>query len=849
MLKHIFTLASALLLTLSAWAIPAKRITRVLTQPDGTKVTVVLSGDESFHCLRTTDGLPVVKSTDGTWCYATLSGTNLIPTSVAAHDVDQRSESETAFLKSASAVNDQLTTLHRQRIAARNERRKRRLPAVKALASTDSVAHRRGLVILVNFQDQKMHADNTREEFDKMMNQTGYDGNGNAGSVHDYFLAQSYGKFDLTFDVVGPVTVSKNLAAYGAKKDGNDIDPAGMVYEACKLVADKVNFKDYDWDGDGEVDQVFIIFAGNSEAEGGDENCIWPHEWDITYGGYSLTLNGVKIGTYGCASELYGTSKSRMGGIGTACHEFSHCMGLPDMYDVDYSGGFGMGCWSLMDSGSYNGDGYAPSGYTAYERWTSGWLQPVELKKACTVTGIPSLDKEPVAYVVYNDANRNEYYLIENRQQDGWFAEDEAKGLMVTHVDFDEDAWWNNTVNDIPGHQRCAIVPADNKADDYSYSGDLYPYKGNNQLTNTSSPAASLFNPNTDGTKFLSKPITHMSYGADGLASFAFMGGLSLDIPAELSTEETSANGFTARWGAVDKAETYSLELRPDQSGQQDLTELCMEDFNEWSKDQTGEKDSNIDISSKLDNYSASTGWTGTKLFLGPSRLKLGTSSVSGSLVSPVLAAPATEKVSVKFTEKRYSRDVNKVLVELRNAYGTVQQSREVTPSDTEHVVVFENVNDDFRVSISTTAKRVYLTGQLLVCDGEMELSGESAARTAVLAEPSADNTVQVVKGLTDLHHTFDALPTNAVYKWRVRSESGSVTSPWSAWQRVVLGTVEGINQAVSPATGWNAATEVEVFSLSGRSLRRAPLGYWSQGLPAGTYLLRNGKQTELRMK
>ena len=842
MLKHILTLAAGLVFTLAATAIPAKRITRTVTQPDGTQVTVMLTGDESFHCYRTLDGQPLVQRADGGYCYATLSGTLLRASSVLAHDAASRSGEERTFVQSLQQQNEQLATLQRRRMAARNASRKRRLPAVRKANATQEVQHRKGLVILVNFQDKKMYKDNTRQAFDDMMNKVGYKDNGNAGSVHDYFLAQSYGKFDLEFDVVGPVTVSKKLADYGANVGGDDKDPAGMVYEACKLADSQVNFKDYDWDGDGEVDQVFVICAGQSEAAGGAADCIWPHEWNLYSGGYTLTLDGVRIDTYGCSTEL-AESSTRMDGIGTACHEFSHCMGLPDMYDVDYSGGFGMGDWSIMDSGSYNGDGYAPSGYTAYERWTSGWLQPVELKKACTVTGMPSLDKEPVAYVIYNDANRNEYYLLENRQQDGWFAEDEAKGVMVTHVDFDANAWYNNSVNDIPGHQRCTVVPADNSASAYDLNGDLYPYRGNNALTNTSSPAATLFNANTDGSKLLNKPVTSISI-SNGLASFAFMGGLSLDTPTANEATDVAADGFTAGWQAVDKAETYTLELRPDQ-GDAEATELCHENFDDWGTTLSG--DSNTDISAKIDNYTTSAGWSGTKLFLGPKRLKLGSSSVVGKLITPVFGAPATERVSVKFSEQQYGRDINKVVVQLLNSYGTVQQEQQLERTDGTHVVTFEGVDDDFRVAITTTTKRIYLTGELIVCDGDVPDAG-TAALVSPLADTETAATTQVVKGLTTTTYTFTSLPTDAAYKWRVRAEAGTVASPWSTWQKVVLGKPSGISQAAS-ATDWTADTQVEVIALSGQNLGTAAYGRWHNGLPAGTYLLRAAGRTVVCVK
>lgn len=179
--------------------------------------------------------------------------------------------------------------------------------------------------------------------------------------MSDYFSAQSNGLFNLSFDVVGPVRMSKNSTYYGGTSKNGDDEPVDeLVKEACRKVDDQVNFANYDWSGNGEVDQVFILYAGKGQADGGANNTIWPHEyWLSAYpGGSHITLDGKKIDTYACSSELNG--QNGLSGIGTICHEFSHCLGLPDWYDVYYSGNFGMCDFSLMDMGSYLGDGMTP---------------------------------------------------------------------------------------------------------------------------------------------------------------------------------------------------------------------------------------------------------------------------------------------------------------------------------------------------------------------------------------------------------------------------------------------------------------------------------------------------------
>ena len=388
--------------------------------------------------------------------------------------------------------------------------------------------------------------------FDNIANKIGFTNSlGFKGSVKDYFLAQSNGQFELDFDVVGPYTLSQNMAYYGAhSKDGlQDVKPGHMILEACQMADKDVNYKDYDWDGDGEVDQVFVIYAGFGEADGGSEDTIWPHESQLStwVSKPYETKDGVSVNTYACGNEnTYDMlGRSRINGIGTICHEFSHCLGYPDLYDTNYSN-FGMGSFDLMCSGSYNGESFCPPNYSAYEKWVAGWIKPTILDKPASVKGMQAQDvKYGQAFVVYNDNNKNEYYLIENRQQNVgiWDKLLPASGMMITHVDYDENIWeWNN-VNTIVNysnqygpeyayrdndHQRLTIFHADNEegssAD--SQAGDLYPYKDNNSLTDTSSPAATIY----QGGTTMGKPITNITQNEDGSIDFDFMGGSNDNI-------------------------------------------------------------------------------------------------------------------------------------------------------------------------------------------------------------------------------------------------------------------------------------------------------------------------------
>lgn len=239
-----------------------------------------------------------------------------------------------------------------------------------------------------------------------------------------------------------------------------------MVAEACKLADATVNFKDYDWDGDGEVDQIFVLYAGHGEASWDDEDTIWPHAWTLEDAAdITLTLDGVRINSYACSCEL--GSDGKIDGIGTICHEFSHCFGLMDMYDTSYSGNFGMCSWSLMDSGGYNSNGFVPAGYTSFEKMSVGWKQPIEMTGDMEVQNLKPYSDGGEAYILYNEANRNEFFLLENRQNVGWDEGLEDNGLLAIHVDYDAGVWAYNEVNttvdtySANNHQRCTVIPAD----------------------------------------------------------------------------------------------------------------------------------------------------------------------------------------------------------------------------------------------------------------------------------------------------------------------------------------------------------------------------------------------------
>lgn len=502
-MKRLFYLLSLLFTATLVLAVPAQRgIWQTLRLADGTEVKAELRGDEFCHYWQAADGTSYI----------------------------QQADSELFEVADMTTLTKQANEL---RMSA-NKARMRRAPGFNKAGKIDNpyIGTKKGLIILVEFPDAYFQEGDNLELYKKIANEENFTDEklGFKGSVHDYFKAQSDGQLDFQFDVVGPVEMPNRYKYYGEDYYGlgGDHRAGLMVTTACEAVDDIVNFADYDWDGDGEVDQVFVIYAGRGQASGGGANTIWPHEGKLSgygTGANKITLDDHVIDTYACSCEL--GVNATIDGIGTICHEFSHCFGLPDMYDTRTSiskTNYGMSVWDLMDQGNYLDNSFTPVGYTSYERMACGWKQPIELSKDTVVTDMKALSDGGDTYIIYNDNHKNEYYLLENRQKVGWDAALYGDGLLVLHVDYDASVWDANSVNST-NIQRCTIFHADNldgKATQSDIAGDPYPYLTNNSLTNTSVPEASVRNENTDGSKLMNKDVTGITRNGDGTMSFTF---------------------------------------------------------------------------------------------------------------------------------------------------------------------------------------------------------------------------------------------------------------------------------------------------------------------------------------
>lgn len=509
----------------------------------------------------TTDGVPLwFNASTGNYEYALLSGSRLSGSGIVAADVEGRSEEAKAYISSldADAIIEAAKTARVSKVAAAASKKKN-------LRTTDypTLGEQHSLVILVEFSNQTFtKVSDPKAFFTDMLNEEGFTySNGANGSARDFYVASSAGFFTPTFDVVGPVTLSQNVAYYGTNDYyGNDELAAEMIIEACQLVDDSVDFSQYDKDGDGYVDHVYVFYAGYGEADGGNSYTIWPHsanveEWDVEY----ATAEGPKIGEYSCSNEI-NYLNDLPAGIGTFVHEFGHVLGLVDHYDVYYGSAYYVdpGTWDTMATGSYNNDSNTPPLFSAFERGELGWLQYTDLMvNADTTIVLRQLTGYNEAYRVMVNENDEEYFVLENRQQEGWDAYLPGSGMLAWHIDIDSTAWENNRVNISSTHLRVDIVEADGITGSSTYTAD--PFPGTAGITSFD------FSSWADGYLFGIRNVAEVedeSLGDGITITFTLADAdtpLSSPEPIEVSGLEDDQ--FTLSWPSVEGAEMYVLTI------------------------------------------------------------------------------------------------------------------------------------------------------------------------------------------------------------------------------------------------------------------------------------------------
>ena len=360
-------------------------------------------------------------------------------------------------------------------------------------------------VILVEFSDVKFDEEHDSLYYDHYLNKENYSEGRFYGSVHDYFADQSNGKLDVSFDILGVVTVEKKYNdCIFSRNPLSDFDEA--LVEILRDMDENVDFGRYDWNDDRYIDPVGFIVAGNLNG--------------VTKRFDDLVLDGLSTSNYFFVPEKIRMTTSSSG-FGTFCHEFSHGIGLPDLYTKNNS--YVLDSFDLMDFGTYNDDGYTPVGYSAYEKWLMGWLTPIELTESVTVADMKSQDENGDAYWIVSPYNENEAFFIENRQQRGWDKFIPQSGLMVSHLNYDPGLEYGVMPNAIFPKSRTGLTYVQASGNSAAAKvGALYPYKGNDSLSAYSNPGWKWESVLNSASHYVNGILLNIEQNDDGTMNFRF---------------------------------------------------------------------------------------------------------------------------------------------------------------------------------------------------------------------------------------------------------------------------------------------------------------------------------------
>ena len=487
MMKSVCVLVLMIACNLSVGAVPAHPRPVDIKQSDGTVLTVKLVGDEFHHYSATTDGYTVVQRSNGDYVYAVESGARLVPSTVIAHNPQKRDATEQRMVSGLQkGLTDKISMAQGTRMRSNRDQ-------LMAPAKTD-YQHFRGLVVLIEYTDRSFTYGN--DYFDDMMNQENYTGYYSSegyfvpctGSARDYYFDNSMGVFDPQFDVVGPVRVNYSCTTPQGTNNCDDI-----FVSAIDQIDSSVDFSQYDGDSDGVVDMIYFIVAGyTANFSGNNSGYLWPHQYYMYYYTYNQ-YDGVYLGRYSCSGEIYGWEYygyTDPDGIGTIVHEFSHALGLMDLYDTDYGTNGAAndpGDWDVMSGGSYLNESRTPAGFSIWERYRLGFADPEQITEKRAGYTLEPVNTGNVGYWIQSP-NENEFFMIENRQNTGWDAYLPGHGMLVTRVEYDSDRWWRNTINIYSYHMLYQLLRAGNSSE--SSASDPFPgTAGVTSLNNLTTPS------------------------------------------------------------------------------------------------------------------------------------------------------------------------------------------------------------------------------------------------------------------------------------------------------------------------------------------------------------------------
>lgn len=812
-MKKILALTCAALLGVNlAQSVPAKPGLTSFKQSDGTTILVQTLGDEFHHSFATADGLTLMRAANGDFYYRTSTGI----TAQLAHNLDARSEAERAFV---SSQREHMTMMAIE--TPQHKARRSSAPRKVGQTQVPTMGSPRIPIILIEYKDKKMKHD--KDEFEVHYNSA-------AKSAYQYFVDQSNGKYTPQYDIYGIYELDQNRSTYGGNKSNGDDKGVGrMVGEAIDKAGDDIDWSLYDNDGDGEADVCIVVYAGVGEAQASYTvpSSIWPCQWNLSSAEYygdgtgPRTLNNVTIDRFAVFNEIGGSNDngSVMDGIGTFCHEFSHCLGLPDFYETTYGHGYyGMGYWSLMNSGCYNDDGNTPIGYSAYEKNFMSWINLIEPTEDTYYT-LPVFNSKSEAsdqaIKITSHLNSNEFFILENRAKQGWDQYIDDEGILITHFTYIPSRWENNTVNN-EAIQLATIIPADGTTQGYSEDKDLYGER-NHEFSPTSTPASKLnmkangqLANTSGGAGHLEKPVTEIILNHDKTASFWYMKaplqGLHKPEMLEADNNHVTETSFRADWTDetdAEKVTSYTLWVR-EHSDQSKWEKLYDFDFSDWQDVVTtlyGYYSWHTEINDNLDDYGL-VGWSGDEVYSYNGYMQLGYSkNYPGLLQSPTfdLSDFATKKVTVvttaKFTGSSYygsnSSTMHATVFDGDNECGTTSQA--LSEDFKTYTLVIDGADSDecvLRLTIENDAAEIL---DLKVYAGDYIADAEAPLLASISVE--GNDTYRIIEGITDKNYVVENLKAGGTFNYKVKTTYiDNSVSEWSNVCTVILvgGSIPG---------------------------------------------------------
>jgi M6 family metalloprotease-like protein len=498
-----------------------------LTNPDGSTIEVIGSGNQFFAHFETDDGYTVVKDPQsGFYSYAQTSDDNdqLVP--VTKGIVGKVNPSSLKLKKhvrisgtaarSLASTSDLVQNAPEPRWKKRREQKKALQIKHKAMASPGStllpaatVGNYVGLCILIEFPDVAHTID--RQEVINFCNQTGYSGFGNNGSVKDYFFDNSKGRLTYTNVVTQYYTASHNRSYYTDPAIAYGTRARQLIVEALThFKAQGFDFSQLSSDSSGFIYALNVFYAGERVNEW--SKGLWPHQSSLAS---SFDAGGGK--------KFSDYQITNMGGsltLRTFCHENGHMIcDFPDLYDYgDESRGVGHFC--LM---CYGGDDMNPVQVGAYLKNEAGWSTSLT-----TITpGLTaSLNAANNAFYIHSK-NATEYFVIENRQQTGRDVSLPDSGLAIWHID--ETASNSNEQMTAAQHYECSLEQADNRFDleakaNAGDATDLFNAPATTQFNDSTSPNSKWWDNTNSNLKIteISASGAVMTFKALGVAGWVY---------------------------------------------------------------------------------------------------------------------------------------------------------------------------------------------------------------------------------------------------------------------------------------------------------------------------------------